>query len=61
MKKYTIKATKKGKEWKKFMKGVGWLNDETSYRLELEIDGFWPYLRSLFNLFIKRPCAFEIC
>lgn len=58
MRKYTIKTTMKGKDWKKFTNGVDWLDDETSYRLEWELEGFWTYLRGLWGLLMKRPHAF---
>ena len=45
MKKYIIKTTMKGKDWKKFTNGVDWMDDETGYRLEWELEGFLTYLR----------------
>lgn len=58
MRKYIIRTTMKGKEWKKFTDGVNWLDDETSYQLEWEIEGFLNYVRGWFGLFIRRRHAF---
>ena len=48
----------KGKDWKKFTNGVDWLDDETSYRLEWELEGFVSYIRGWWGLLIKRPHIF---
>ena len=59
MKKYIIKTTMKGKDWKKFTNGVDWLDDETSYRLEWELEGFLTYLRGWLGLLTKCPHTFN--
>ena len=58
MKKYVLKITKKGKEWKEFTNGVDWLDDETSYRMEWELEGFFTYLRGWWSILLKRPLKF---
>lgn len=59
MKKYIIKITMKGKKWKKFSDGVDWMSDETKYRLEWELEGFWTYLRGRLGILTRRPHAFR--
>lgn len=55
MRKYILKCTKTGKEWKEFTSGADFLEDEKIYRIEWELDSFINYLRAWWGIIRKRP------
>lgn len=58
MKKYIIKCTKRGKEWKKFTTGADFLEDDKLYRIEWELDSFISWLRGWIGILLKTPHSF---
>ena len=59
-KKYTLKCTKTGNEWKKITSGMDFLNDNKKYRLEWELDSFVSYVRAWWGIIRKHPHTFSI-
>ena len=57
-KKYTLKVTKTGKEWKSFTKGIDFLEDDKKYTLIWELDSFWKYLRGWWGILRKEPHSY---
>lgn len=55
MKKYIVKVTKSGREWKSFNEGMDFLDDNKLYRLEWELDSFWKLVRGYWGIAFKRP------
>lgn len=55
MRKYVLKCTKTGKEWKEFTSGVDFMEDEKFYRIEWELDSFINYLRAWWGIIRKCP------
>ena len=60
MKKYILKCTKTGKEWKSFSKGMEFLDDNKKYRIEWELTGFWNYIRGWIGIIRKTPHTLNI-
>ena len=58
-KKYTLKCTKTGKEWKEFTSGVDFLDDNKKYRFEWELDSFSKYLRAWWGIIRKHHHTLE--
>ena len=54
MKKYTLKVTKTGKEWKSFTSGVDFLDDNKKYRLEWELNSLKDYFRGWWGIVMKH-------
>ena len=59
MKKYILKATKTGKEWKSFTTGADFLEDDKKYRIEWELNGFLNYIRGWWGILRKTPHSFH--
>ena len=57
MKKYILKFTKTGKEWKELASGVDFLEDEKVYRIEWRFDSFVDYLHGLWGILRKHHYA----
>lgn len=58
-KKYVLKCTKTGKEWKEFTSGVDFLDDNKKYRMEWELDSFLNYLRAWWGIIRKHHHTFK--
>lgn len=52
--KYILKCTKTGKEWKKISSGMDFLDDNKKYRLEWELDSLKNYLRAWYGIIRKH-------
>lgn len=53
-KKYILKCTKTGKEWKEFTTGMEeFLDDNKYYRIEWELDSFVNYLYAWYGIIRK--------
>ena len=59
VRKYILKCTKTGKEWKEFVSGGDFLEDEKTYRLEWKLDSFINYLRAWWGIIRKHPHTFS--
>ena len=55
MRKYKVKVIKTGREFKSFVTGVDFLNDNTLYRLEWELEGLWNLFRGYWGIAFKLP------
>lgn len=60
MRKYMVKVTKTGREWKSFTTGVDHLKDDTLYRLEWELEGIRNLFRGYWGIAFKMPHRFEM-
>lgn len=54
-KKYVLKITRTGKEWKSFTSGVDFLKDDVKYRLEWELNSLWDCFRGWWGIVKKLP------
>ena len=54
-KKYILKVTRTGKEWKSFTKGADFLEDDKKYRLEWELNSLWDCVRGWWGIVRKHP------
>ena len=59
MRKYILKVTRTGKEWKSFTTGADFLEDDKRYRLELELNSIWDYIRGWWGIARKQPHSFK--
>lgn len=58
MRKYILKCTKTGKEWKEFTSGADFLEDEKFYRIEWKLASFINYLRAWWGIKRKHHHTF---
>lgn len=59
MKKYILKRTMTGREWKSFITETDHLDDDTLYRLEWELEGLWNLFRGYWGIAFRLPHHFD--
>ena len=60
-KKYVVKATKYGKDWKKIGEGLEFLDDNVKYRIELHVYGLIQAIRAKIGFIQNRKFKYHPC
>lgn len=59
MRKYILKCTKTGKEWKELYSGVDFMEDKEFYILTIKFNSFIDYLRAWWGIIRKHHYTFS--